>query len=483
MKKKDSKTIPLDLKMNYKNIKKKAECILNKYTLKILFSLFCLLIFLLAASIITKADELSDEVVQPVSKSVEVIDFGSQEQELTVAAKVKNLSTVTLVAQSNGPVSQLAVVEGTHVLPGYAITQQSSAYSAGSAAILQRQTAQTNVSFATRQLELVTESVVQARSQADRSRDNTEELRLLSEKAVADTKDVISLSETQLADLEAQLTDAINGGATADVVTGLRSGVIATKNGLVAARTQLRSLEYQVDTDKPPTQLADTAYDMVYTTTQLQLETVEMQKKLADLALKSAYIAEAATRVQAPFAGRIEKIFVQKGQYLTVGTPVAVLQGDSGNLCIQISITGSLASSIDQTKNLGVRLGQELIELPITHVSQTNVKGSLYEVLALVPHNLEDSFYDGQSIEVVLPIGNQPDFGKVAMMLPLDAVYMTNTDTFVYVMSEGVVEKKTVVLGEVLSEKVEIISGIEVGEQVILDRTVVAGELVTAQAR
>lgn len=482
MRKKVAKNSFAGLEKEYKKIRGKIFVILKKYDLKILAFTFCLLLFLVVASIITKADELIDETEQPLSKKVKVVEVGSQEQEITASAKVTNLSTVTLVAQSNGPVSELVVVEGEYVSQGTVIARQSSAYAAGNVVVLQRQTAQANSTFADKQLQLTSESIAHARSQADASRDNAEELRLLSEKAVSDTKDLISILETQLVELETQLTDAVNGGASADLVTGLRSGVIATKNGLASARTQLRSLEYQVDTDQPPTQLADTARDMVYTSTQLQLETAEMQKKLADLALKSAYIAEAATRVQAPFAGRIEKIFIREGQFITAGTPVAVLESDFKNLCIQVSVTGQIAATIDQTKNVTVRIAQDYIELPITHVSQTNVSGSLYEVLALIPQNYVESFYDGQSVEVSLPLESQSEFGKKVVMLPLDAVYLTNSETFVYVISDGVVAKRTVVLGDIISEKVEIISGIDTGEQVILDRTVVAGELVSSQA-
>lgn len=440
------------------------------------------LVLVLVAGLATGAlwprTKASEEVVTPAPLAVDTIVFGQDAIETQTVGVVKNLNTVTLVAQSNGPVNALKVVEGSAVKRGSVILQQSSVYAGGNAAAVQRQIAQKNYELAESTLNNTATIVSKTREQADLNRDNTEELRKITEKSIDETKGLISLTETQLSELEDQLDEAVANNASPDVITGLRGAVITTQSSLAQARSSLRNIEYQVDTDNPPTKLASSGKDLVYASTQLQLEAAQIQKDIASLSLRAARIAESATRVAAPFAGTVEKVYVKEGEFVAAGTPVAVLKGTEAKLCLQIAVAGSLAGRINEDGSLKVNLGGTELQLPINHVTGTTVQGQLYEVLTLIPNEYTGRVYENQSLEVSVPLYAFSRSGGNAT-LPLDAIFVTNSQRYVLVAENGKAVRHTITTGEIYGENIEVTSGIEPGAEVILDRRIIENQSIS----
>jgi len=217
----------------------------------------------------------------------------------------------------------------------------------------------------------------------------------------------------------------------------------------------------------------------VYKSTELQLETSKLQKEIADLNYKIAQITANTTRVLAPFAGTVEKVYVQEGEYVSPGTPVAVIQGGE-TWCIQVPVSGKLAQQIDKTGQLTVKTGDQEIMIPINHVTRAPVNGQLFEVLAVIPEEsrVGSLVLEDQSYEVELPLLSV-SLSEGNSFIPLDAVFVTNTERFVYVVEDGVASKQTVTTGEIIGTSIEITDGLSQDDQVILDRRVVAEQPVT----
>ena len=62
--------------------------------------------------------------------------------------------------------------------------------------------------------------------------------------------------------------------------------------------------------------------------------------------------------------------------------------------------------------------------------------------------------------------------------IPIDSVFQAQDQSVVHVADKGVVKSKTVQLGQVMGQFVEIIQGLSNGDQVILNRNVIDGDKV-----
>lgn len=431
---------------------------------------------LLVAAVLTKQAPAPEPVVEPQPLQVKALRFGDTQLAESSVGQVKNLNTMTLVAQSAGPVSKVAVAEGTRLTAGQLVLSQETAYRAGNAMAVNTQISAKNYDLADKSLANTVEVVAKTREQADKSREDIEELRKISAASIDDTKAIIELSETQADALE-ELIEAASDDSTKAT---LRGSLLSTLGSLSSARSTLRSLEYQTNTDQPPTKLAELQKDLIYKTTELQLQSAQIQKDIAWLSLKAARIQEATTRVVAPLAGTIEKLYVQPGTYVTPGQPVAVLRGEP-RLCLVTTVAGKVAGRVDETQSIEVTVDRELtLNLPITHVSSAPVAGNLFEVLAVVPPELASRIFENQTLPVKLPLYQLSVIGGNSF-IPLDAVFVTNTSRFVFVYQDGKAVRRDVETGEIIGDTIEILSGLTDGEIVILDRRVIDQQPVEVQ--
>lgn len=425
---------------------------------------------LVGSQFIHRPEEQTAET-QTQALSVQVVTFGDTSLNEKTVGTVKNLTSITLVAQSAGPVSVVDVVEGDVVHKGTRLLEQETAYAAGNAAVVSRQIAAKSFEIADETLKNTVESVAKTREQADLNRDNTEELRKMAEKNQQDTNSLLETVEAVVITLEQNLSDEIAGTNDSATVLALRQSLVAYKNTLAGTRASVRSLDYSNNQDNPPTKLANITKDLIYLQTDLQLKTAQLNRDIASLSYRVARIQEAATRVQAPFEGVVEKLYVHEGEYLTPGTPVAVIRGQT-KLCLQINIAGKLAAQIDQSQMLTVDIKGLAVAIPITHVSGAPVNGQLYEVLAQLPEETLGRVYEDQTLNVTLPLySTTVQTGN--SFVPIDAIFVTNTNRYVFVEEDGLAQKREVVTGEIVGTSIEIKTGLVPGEKVILDRRVI----------
>lgn len=451
----------------------KIKQYVSEYKLPAFVVMVIVFVVLLLFSIVLSNNGDEPELdIQTRPLSVQAIEFGATAVTEDAVGIVSNQSTITLVAQSAGPVKEIFVQEGSLVSYGRTILQQETAYAAGNALAVQAQTAKKNLELAQKNLESTVQQVVINREIAENNRSNTEELRSIAKKSVSETKAIIDLTESMVDSLQDSLKAEQAGGNDQTIVRGLQQQILSYTSSLNQARSSLRSLEYQVSTDSPQFSLADAQKEIVFASTELQLNSARIQTEIAELSAKSAQIALAATRVQSPFAGRVEAVLVRAGQYLSPGTPVAVLSGQSSQLSLEILVSGRTSLAIDTSKPIVASLNGRQISLPIAHVSAVPVSGQLYQVIAVVPTEFESTLYETQSVAVTLPLFDvSPTDGN--SFIPLDALFVTNTERYVFVAQDGKAVRKAVETADIVGSAIEIVSGLQSGDIVILDRRVI----------
>lgn len=418
---------------------------------------------LAAASLVKQPPEPEPETeIKPLE--VFGVRFGEADISEKNVGQIKNLNTITLVAQSAGPIDVVQAVEGTTVSTGGVILTQETAYNAGNAAVVNRQIASKQYQQAEEDLKSTERDVELTKEQADQNLENYEELKELAENQIDDLKDAIEASENLVEALEDDLQ------SDPDNVTLLGS-LASTKGSLATTRQTLRTLEYN-DSDDTPDRLNEIARERVYLAADLNLKFKQIAKDIAWLNYKAAKIQEAATRVSAPFGGVIEKLYKQPGEYANPGDPVAVLRGEP-RLCLVTNVAGKVAGRIDDDRMIELQINRDLtLSVPITHVSRSPVAGELYEVLAIIPPDYYEEIYENQSVEVILPLYELSQVGG-NYFLPLDSVFVTNASKYVFIEENGIAIQKEVTTGDIVGGNIEIVSGLTPGDVIILDRRVI----------
>ena len=120
--------------------------------------------------------------------------------------------------------------------------------------------------------------------------------------------------------------------------------------------------------------------------------------------------------------------------------------------------------------------GKKLLVKP-DFVSHEATDGQLYSVIFTVPKQYHKNLTDGEYIRVELAIG-VPDTGKSVPFIPIDSVFQTLDEAIVYVVDGNKAKSKNIVLGQVIGGEVEV-EGLTEGDQVILNRNILAGDKVT----
>jgi multidrug efflux pump subunit AcrA (membrane-fusion protein) len=178
-----------------------------------------------------------------------------------------------------------------------------------------------------------------------------------------------------------------------------------------------------------------------------------------------------------PFAGVVQRVYVHPGDFVSPGTLLAVIASPDVKTTVVLTIPRQIAQIISTGDPSELLIGGKKIALVPYYVSSEATDGTLYSVFYDVPPEEQISVADGEYISVNVPVGTTQTTA-VAPFVPIDAVYQTQENAFVLVAKNGKAETKIVKLGEVFGDYVEVVSGLESGDRVILDRNVVAGDKV-----
>jgi RND family efflux transporter MFP subunit len=186
--------------------------------------------------------------------------------------------------------------------------------------------------------------------------------------------------------------------------------------------------------------------------------------RTAQLELARQQFADA--EIRAPFDGRVQERHVAAGTYVQVGAPVVTLIRDDP-LRFRGTVPEIYASSIGLGQQVRLRTAQgpTLPEVPITRISPALdplSRSLLFE--ALVP-NANHAIQAGQFAqgEVLL------DQSRRTIALPKSAIVQFAGTQKVWKVVDGQAVEGPVETGDKRNDVVEILSGVKVGDQVLID--------------
>jgi multidrug efflux pump subunit AcrA (membrane-fusion protein) len=186
----------------------------------------------------------------------------------------------------------------------------------------------------------------------------------------------------------------------------------------------------------------------------------------ARLAMKQAARNRAArnlerTRLKAPFAGTVNSVNVQVGDYVTPAQQVVDLV-DAATLDMYVEVRGEVMQSLSQGQHVGVEvdgnslpgevLAMQLDPDPVTFTHALRIR---------LPGN---GAHPGQVAEVRLPL----QVLQQVLAVPATAVLYEEGQTFVFRVSSDTLERVEVVLGRRVGEWLEVRRGIDADDLVVM---------------
>jgi membrane fusion protein (multidrug efflux system) len=196
------------------------------------------------------------------------------------------------------------------------------------------------------------------------------------------------------------------------------------------------------------------------------LEQAEANARSADARLQLQQVRLERTVVRAPFAGVVGQRYVSMGDYVTTSDRLTTLQTvdpqravfrvperHAERLGMGQEITFRVAAVPDQELSGVVDFIDPIVELPARAIT----------VKAMV-RNRNRVLKPGMFIEVRLTTEVRPD----AVVVPEDAILPLQGADYVWVIAESLATRREVELGVRTPGFVEILSGVDAGEQVVV---------------
>ncbi len=455
--------------------KKKASVFIQKRPFTTLFILLGILVVLIILSNLLQKPPVEEKAVSNEPKQVEIYTIGAA-PKLNVQAQIEKSGVVTITALSPGIVQNIYVEPGTEVSRGTTLLYQSSNYQGGDALALQ-------ANLAARQLQNVNETydtqkdlIAKQKDVTNKTAENSDELREISSKSIEETNNLIVLNEDILEALDA----GIAGSTTPSEVTGLqqmKSQFLSANNQL---RSALRNTDYASDDEETPAELETLQKDIAIKQLEIQEKALDLSRDVARLQYQLAQIQAATMAPSAPFNAVVQRVNVKVGQAVQPGTPLIVLsQKIEEDPIVAIAyVPREIAQKVSYMEPSILTVGNFEYEAYPSYVTQDAINGSLYGVYFPIPDMYHQQVTNDGYITVQIPVG-MFDTGSAVPFIPIDSVYQTETDTYVFVAKDKKAITKPIKLGNVIGSFVEVESGLASGDMIILDRSIVGGDPVS----
>ena len=195
--------------------------------------------------------------------------------------------------------------------------------------------------------------------------------------------------------------------------------------------------------------------------TNQDLDRARAQADRARAELEEASTLEAHTKMMAPFAGTIIEKFVDVGDMAMPGHPLFELEG-SGGFRLETHVPESLVNNIHLGDLIDVSIGSRDLQAAVDEMPPAVDTMTRTRIVKLL---LPDSFDSttGQFGRARIPTGTSNP-----LVIPRAAMTERGQIEMVHVSADGVSSARVVRSGRRFGDRVEILSGITEGEQVVI---------------
>ena len=335
------------------------------------------------------------------------------------------------------------------VVAGAAATAQGRPSAVGVAEVTERQMAETVPVFA---------EVVTARDGTIAARVGglVSEVHVLEGSQVVEGELLTSL-DTELTTIELRQAEARLAEARAGVETAL-----AREARLADALERIERLR---DTASFSQGRFEEAQGEVFTA-RGQISEAEARVRTAEAAIAEVRYRLDQALIRAPFPGTVLEVETNPGEFITSGAPIVRLL-DTRALEVEASVPSSYVSTLEPgaTVRGTTERGEpmELVVRALLPLEDIATRTRPVRFTAADPETLRGAAV-GQSVTVEVPAGP----ARNTLAVPKDALVQAQGGWTVFVAAEGVAEPRQVQIGAAMGEYFEVLSGLSVGDQVVV---------------
>ncbi len=462
-------------------IQQRASSYLAARPLTAFFMLLIALIGVIVLSAVLRKPPQDEIAKTPEPKSTAVFAVGGS-PELVVQAEIEKTGNIRIVSLTSGVVQKVGVKEGERVKRGTRIASLSTNYQGGNVFSLSRQLSQKNYQSTLDTYQLQVDSIEASRLLAEKSETQASQLRDIARKSFDDTNALITLNEEIVTSLDAQINEAIAMSQPEATITGLKSQKAQALSGLANLRSGLRSAEYLNADSGEPADLARISRDNTLRQLELQRRGLDLSRDIAQLNLKIAQVNESLMYPVSPCPGVVERVLVSVGQVVNPGTTLAILRADAGEVSAVALVSSEIAHQVSPIEASTFEINNQNYSVVPRSIAQEPTDGSLHAVTYSLPTELSAVLSAGTSVIVKIPLSRGND---AALAVPLDSIYQSQNGAYVLLAEEidGTLRAVShqVALGDIAGSSVILTDGLKNGDTVILDRQIIAGDLVKVQ--
>lgn len=203
-------------------------------------------------------------------------------------------------------------------------------------------------------------------------------------------------------------------------------------------------------------------------------ENLDLKLIASRLNLEIAKADESNFAPFAPFAGKIEALYVSIGDTVTPGMPIASIVGSTPHSIIRAEISSSIALLVDPRGTHRVSLpGRKTIPVTLMHISESALSADSFQATFSIPDADARLLGDDTILTLALSLKNPEDS---AILVPLSAVQTTRDASTLLVNRNGIAQTVSVALGRVIGNFIEVTGELLQGDRIILDRSISSGD-------
>lgn len=459
-------------------LRNRAASFAKAHPFRTLFALLGLLLVLIIISNLINRPKETAKVSEKKPIPVQIYQIGSSPR-ITVQAQIEKSGVVTISALSGGVVQQIYVEPGTDVNSGQTLLSMSSTYQGGNLPYLQLSVVAAQLKNTEETYQTEKDIIAKQREAANKQQENSEELRNITRQSQAATKEIIDLNDQILQGVNATIDSPVASAEAKGDAFGIKAQLLSANAQL---RAQLRANEYETHIDNPPTALDEISRDIALKQLDIREKALALGLEVARLQYQIAAVGAQAMQPSAPFRGTVQRVFVKYGQAVSPGTPLMVLsQAIEDDPIVAIAyVPADVARKVSYYEPSILSIGGMTYNAYPSYVTRDAIQGTLYGVYFAIPDNYNKYLTDAGYIHVQIPVG-AADTSAAIPFIPIDSVYQTQDESYVFVVEKGVAKSRKLILGSVVGRYVEVESGIKSGDRVILNRNIVSGDKVQIQ--
>lgn len=193
----------------------------------------------------------------------------------------------------------------------------------------------------------------------------------------------------------------------------------------------------------------------------------EVKVQQLDLSIFEKSLAESArllkdARILSPQRATLTYVNNQIGSQVSAGTQIAIVS-DLSHFKILAEIADSYAEKLSSGAKAIIKIGPLQLEGTVVNITPS-VKNGVINFTVMLKNSGNSRLRSGLKTDVYVTHGIQDD----VLRIPNSTYYIGAGEYELWVVKNGEAEKKKIKLGESSFEYVEVISGLEKGEQVII---------------